>query len=86
MPRSRQQKRTFSLHASAIRALDEMVAAGFASSKNTMVERAIWQQFQEFRRYRRAEGWKAAASDALFLRDIAEVEQQFRTADREPLG
>ena len=82
----RSQKRTFSLHDSVIRAIDEMVESGFASSKNALVEGAIWERFQQFRRAKRSERWKMASVDKTFLKDITEVEQQFQTADRETLG
>ncbi len=81
----RAQKRTFSLHDGLIRALDQMVAEGFAPSKNALVERAIRQQFQEFRRTRRAQRWKEAARDPEFLKEIAEIDAQFWRADQETL-
>lgn len=82
---TRAQKRTFSLRDSLIRALDQMVSEGYAPSKNALVERAIKQQFVEFRQARRASMWQAAARDPQFLGDISQIERQFSRADEETL-
>ena len=81
----RSQKRTFSLSASLIRALDQMVAARFAPSKNALVERALLNELRQFHRQQRAAAWKAAAKDPKFMREIAELEEEFRSADQETL-
>jgi len=81
----RSQKRTFSLSGGLISALDQMVAEGFAPSKNALVERALINELRQFRRQQRATAWKAAAKDPKFMREVAILEEEFRSADQETL-
>lgn len=80
---ARSRKATFSLREEVLAALDEAVAQGGAPSKNAFVERALLNELRELRRQARQRRWKEAARDPLFLRDIAEVEAAFASADAE---
>ena len=77
------KKVTFSLHEDVMQAIDEAVARGAAPSKNALVERALVRELKELRREARRALWDEAARDPLFLRDLAEVEDDFRSADAE---
>jgi hypothetical protein len=77
------KKVTFSLHEDVMQAVDEAVARGAAPSKNALVERALVHELRELRRQARRTLWDEAARDPLFLRDLAEVEDDFRSADAE---
>jgi metal-responsive CopG/Arc/MetJ family transcriptional regulator len=79
------QKRTFSLRESLIRAIDEMVENGAAPSKNALVEQAVLREFQEYRRKRRAERWRAAANDPAFMKEVHSLEAALWPADQEAL-
>jgi hypothetical protein len=85
--RGRARNATFSLHPEAIRAIDELVAAGRAPSKNALVEGLVvreWRRLaQERRDAARLRAYQEAMHDPLFLADLAEVEQAFATADAE---
>ena len=80
------KKATFNLHTDVLAALDEVVAQGIAPSKNALVERALLKELKELRRQARKALWQEAAKDPLFLKDIAEVENDFRYADAETAG
>jgi hypothetical protein len=77
------KKATFSLSTTVLDALDEAMAAGAAPSKNALVERALVRELKELRRQWRRARWEEASRDPLFLKDIDEIEQAFRTADAE---
>ena len=80
------KKATFNLHTDVLAALDEVMAQGIAPSKNALVERALLKELKELRRQARKALWQEAAKDPLFLKDIAEVETDFRYADAETAG
>jgi Arc/MetJ-type ribon-helix-helix transcriptional regulator len=80
---ARARKATFSLHAHVLAALDQVVAQGAAPSKNAFVERALLRELKEFEREQRSRRWQEARSDPLFLRDVEETQEAFRTADAE---
>ena len=80
------KKATFNLHTDVLAALDEVMAQGIAPSKNALVERALLKELKELRRQARKALWQEAAKDPLFLKDIAEVENDFRYADAETAG
>jgi hypothetical protein len=85
--RERGRNATFSLHPDALRAIDELMAAGRAPSKNALVEGLVlreWRRLaQERRDAARLQAYQEAMHDPLFLADLAEVERAFATADAE---
>jgi predicted transcriptional regulator len=84
--RGKTKKATFNLHTDVLTALDEIMAQGIASSKNALVEQALLKELKELKRQARKALWQEAAKDTLFLKDVAEVEMDFRYADAETLG
>ncbi len=80
---SRVRRVTFRLHQDVLAELDEAVARGAAPSKNALVERAIVRELRELRQQARRAQWEEAARDPLFLKDIQEIETDFRWADAE---
>ncbi len=77
------KKATFNLHSKVLLELDEAVAQGEASSKNALVEKALIKELNELKRKKRKSLWQEAAKDPLFLKDIKQVEEDFRSADAE---
>lgn len=84
--RGKTKKATFNLHTDVLNELDQMMAQGIAPSKNALVEQALLKELSELRRQARRALWQDAAKDSLFLKDIAEVEADFRYADAETAG
>ena len=84
--REKTKKATFNLHTDVLATLDEMMAQGIMPSKNALVEQALIKEFDELRRQARKALWQEAAKDPLFLKDIEEVEADFRHADAETAG
>ena len=84
--RGKTKKVTFNLHTDVLTALDEIMAQGMAPSKNALVEQALLRELKELRRQARKALWQEAAKDSLFLKDVAEVESDFRYADAETVG
>jgi hypothetical protein len=80
---SKTRKATFNLHEDVLTALDEAVAQGNAPSKNALVEQALVRELRELARQHRQRRWEEAARDPLFLRDLAEIEAAFESADAE---
>jgi len=80
------KKATFNLHTDVLAALDEVMAQGIAPSKNALVEQALLKELKELRRQVRSSLLQEAAKDPLFLKDIEEVEADFRYADAETVG
>ena len=80
------KKATFNLSIDVLTALDEVMARGIAPSKNALVERALVKELQELRRQERKVLWQEAVRDPLFLKDIADIEADFRYADSEAAG
>jgi hypothetical protein len=81
--RGKTKKATFSLHTDVLDALDEAMTCGIASSKNALVEQALRKELSEMRRQARKALWQEASRDKLLLKDLKEVETEFRTADSE---
>ena len=75
------KKATFNLPVDILIALDEAMALGIAASKNALVERALVKELQELKRQERKALWQEAVRDPLFLKDIADLEADFRYAD-----
>ena len=80
------KKATFNLHTDILTELDEMMTQGIASSKNALVEQAIRKELNERKRQARKQFWQEAAKDPLFIKDVAQVEYDFRAADGETIG
>ena len=80
------RKATFSLRDDTLAALDEAVKRGDAASKNELVERAIVKEIRELGREAERSAWEDAMQDALFLRDLQDLEAAFRSADAETAG
>ena len=80
------KKATFNLHIGVLAELDEVMAHGIVPSKNALVERALLKELDELRRQARRALWQEAVKDPLFMRDIEEVEADFRYADAETAG
>ena len=80
------KKATFNLPVDVLTALDEVMVLGMAPSKNALVERALVKELRELRRQERKALWQEAARDPLFLKDIADIEEDFRYADAEAAG
>lgn len=79
------RKATFTLPDETLAALSEAVAHGAAPSKNALVQRALDRELREWRRRMRRVRWEEAMADPQFLKDLREVEEQFRSADSESL-
>src|SRR3712207_4847104 len=83
----RARNATFSLHPPALKAIEDLVAAGRAPSKNALVDALVrreWRRVQrEHRHAERLRACQEAMGDPLFLRDVEEIEQAFATADAE---
>ena len=80
------KKATFNLHTDILTELDEMMTQGIASSKNALVEQAIRKELNERKRQARKKMWQEAAKDPLFIKDVADVEYDFRDVDNETIG
>jgi hypothetical protein len=84
-PRARNA--TFRLHVEALQAIEELVAAGRAPSKNALVEGLVRQEWrrlaQEQRHVARLRAYREAMDDPLCQADLADVERAFATADAE---
>ena len=78
---TRLKKATFSLSQGLLAAIDRAIAEGAAPSKNQLVERALARELREWRRQERRRLWQEAMEDPLFLKDIRDIEEAFRTAD-----
>lgn len=81
--REKTKKATFSLHTDVLAALDEVMSKGIVPSKNALVEQALLKELKELKRQERKALWQEAAKDPLFMKDIADVEVDFRYADAE---
>jgi hypothetical protein len=84
--REKTKKATFNLHTDVLDALDEAMSRGAAHSKNALVEKAIVEELNELRRRDRKELWQEAIKDPQFLKDIRNVEADFKHADGETAG
>ena len=84
--REKTKKATFNLSPQVLTALDDAVANRAAPSKNALVERALLKELDEIRRQVRRGRWEDGATDPLLLRDIAETESAYRSADAETAG
>ena len=76
---------TLSLQPDLAVALNDAVRRGYVESRNALVQRALRRELHELRREREAAEWQIAAHDPVFLRNIQEIEEAFRSADAETL-
>jgi hypothetical protein len=84
--KTKSRKATFNLHVDILEALDEVMSHGAAPSKNALVEQALLKELKDLKRQARRTLWQKAAKDPLFVRDIKEIEDDFRYADAETDG
>ena len=81
--REKTKKATFNLPTDVLAAIDEIMNSGLVRSKNALVEQALVKELKELKRQERKTSWQEAAKDPLFMKDIEEVEADFRYADAE---
>jgi metal-responsive CopG/Arc/MetJ family transcriptional regulator len=81
--RGKTKKATFNLHTDVLDAVDEIMARGLIPSKNALVEQALRKELNELRRQARQKSWQEGAKDTVLLKDMENVEANFRTADAE---
>ncbi len=81
--RRKTKKATFNLSTDILAAMDEVLVQGLTPSKNALVEQALVNELRELHRRARRQSWEQGAKDTLLLKDIAEAETAFRTADAE---
>jgi len=81
--RRKTKKATFNLPTDVLAALDEIMAQRIAPSKNALVEQALNKELKELRRQTRQRLWQEGAKDTLLVKDVADTEAAFRTADAE---
>jgi hypothetical protein len=77
------KKATFNLHTDVLDELDKVMVQGDIRSKNALVEQALRRELSELRRQKRQSLWQEAAQDKLLIKDISEIEADFRAADDE---
>jgi hypothetical protein len=80
--RGKTKKATFNLHTDVLTALEE-ASQGATISKNALVEQALLKELNELRKQSRRKLWQQAAKDALFIKDVKDVEDDFNAADAE---
>ena len=81
--RRKTKKATFNLPTDVLAALDEIMAQRMVPSKNALVEQALNKELKELRRQARQRLWQEGAKDTLLVKDVADTEAAFRTADAE---
>jgi len=81
--REKTKKATFNLPIDVLAAIDEIMNSGLVRSKNALVEQALVKELKELKRQERKTSWQEAVKDPLFMKDIEEVEADFRYADAE---
>ncbi len=77
------KKATFSLDTQLLAALDDAMARGLARSKNSLVEQALQNELRELQKEARRKLWEQGSRDSLLLKDVQDVEAEFRTPDAE---
>lgn len=73
------QKMSFQLHSSVAEAIRGVVNAGEAPSANVFVEEAVKLALRERRRERVYAAYAEAAQDKMFMAEMIEAEQAFRS-------
>ena len=74
---------TFHLSEDVLTAMEQAIGQGAAADASAFVERALVRALPDVRQKSRRAAWQEASQDPLFMRDIAEVETAFGSADRE---
>lgn len=77
------KKATFNIHTDILETLDEVMMQGMAPSKNALVEQALVKELKNLKHQARMAHLQEAMKDPLFLKDIEEVEADFRYSDAE---
>jgi hypothetical protein len=77
------RKATFNLHTDVLAEMDEVMAQGRVTSKNALVEQALIKELKELKRQERKALWQEAVKDPLFMKDMKDIETDFRYADAE---
>ncbi len=77
------RKATFSLDTQVLAALDDATARGLAPSKNSLVEQALQNELRELQKQARRRLWEEGSRDRLLLKDVRDVEDEFRAPDAE---
>ncbi|MFH1610026.1 MAG: hypothetical protein ABID40_05315 [Candidatus Bipolaricaulota bacterium] len=77
------RKVTFTLPAPLVAEVKALVDQGQVPSQSAFVAEALSWQLQQIRKQRLREEFRLAAADPLFLRDLEEIDQAFRSADGE---
>jgi metal-responsive CopG/Arc/MetJ family transcriptional regulator len=77
------KKATFSLDTQVLAALDDAMARGLARSKNSLVEQALQNELRQLQKEARRKLWAQGSRDSLLLKDVRDVEAEFRTPDAE---
>jgi hypothetical protein len=73
------KKATFNLSIDVLDALDAAMAKKMAPSKNALVEQALLKELKNLRKMKRQVAWEEAMKDPLYLKDVAEIEADFRS-------
>lgn len=81
--KAKTKKVTFNLPEDVLNSLDEIMEQGIAASKNALVEQALKEELKRIKKELRRKAWEEAAKDPLLIRDITEIENDFRYADAE---
>lgn len=77
-------KRTYNLAPLTVRRVREMAERyGVAPSQDAVIELAVDELERRLREQREAETWEQAAADPTFQSEVADVEADYRAADRE---
>lgn len=79
----KRRKVTLTLPAVLVAEVQALVAEGRAASQSAFVTDALAQKVRQVHVARLGEEFRRAASDPLFLRDVEEIEEAFRSADGE---
>ncbi len=78
---------TFPLHVPALDGIEELVRAGYAPSKNALIERlveeALRKRRRELREQQALEEYRQAFSDPVYRAEQEEILRQFARADAE---
>lgn len=70
-------RKTFSLHADVVEAVDEAVSSGDAENLSAFVETAIQEKLLRSKRARLYDAYESAARDARFMADMNATSRRF---------
>lgn len=77
------KKSTFVISEDLLSEMKEMISASGLRSQNAFIEEAIKEYIDKTRREMRRQSYLEAIRDPLFLKDIEDVERDFKDADAE---